>query len=231
MIEQQNTIIVIPAHLASSRLPGKPMADINGLPMVNHVWQRAVEAKAAVRKSGGDAIVTPKIMRSGADRVMAALDLRDPGHEFDYVVCLDSNLPMIDALSLQRCLAGLTNDSVDIATIAASVPRNHPGAVKAIVPLDGGREVAYARDFMKIPGLDQAPPFWQLIGVTAFRRKALEKFAALSDSPQAVARGIFLLRALEHGMKIAVVRVDDPALAVNTRADLESVRGLLKAQS
>ncbi|NMD06525.1 MAG: NTP transferase domain-containing protein, partial [Phyllobacteriaceae bacterium] len=121
MIEQQNTIVVIPARLAAKRLPGKPLADIWGEPMIVHVWRRAVEAKIghvlvaagdlaiaeAVRSAGGDAIMTEPNLPSGSDRVAAALALRDPQARYSHIVNLQGDLPTIDPLSVQRCLAGL----------------------------------------------------------------------------------------------------------------------------
>jgi CTP:molybdopterin cytidylyltransferase MocA len=135
MIDHQNTIVVIPARMASTRLPGKPMADINGLPMIVHVWGRAVAANLghvlvaaaeteianAIRAAGGDAIVTEAKLASGSDRVAAALALRDRKQQFTHVVNLQGDLPSIDGLAMQRCLAGLTNPGVDISTIAAEI--------------------------------------------------------------------------------------------------------------
>ena len=135
MIDHQNTIVVIPARMASTRLPGKPLADIHGLPMIVHVWKRAVEANVgqvlvaaaeieiadAIRDHGGDAIVTDPALASGTDRIAEALSLRDPQGQFRFVVNLQGDLPTIDPLSIQRCLAGLVNEPVDISTIAARI--------------------------------------------------------------------------------------------------------------
>ena len=125
MIEFNNTIVVIPARMASVRLPGKPLADIHGIPMIVHVWKRAVEANVgkvlvaaaeneiadAIRSHGGDALATDPALRSGSDRVAAALKLRDPQGKFTAVVNLQGDLPTIDPLAIQRCLAGLTNET------------------------------------------------------------------------------------------------------------------------
>ena len=135
MIEHTNTIVVIPARMASVRLPGKPLADINGEPMIVHVWKRAQEAKvgqvlvaaaeseivSAIRARGGDAIVTDPKAPSGSDRIAEALRLRDPERRWQYVVNLQGDLPTIDSLAIRRCLAGLMNEAVDISTIAARI--------------------------------------------------------------------------------------------------------------
>jgi 3-deoxy-manno-octulosonate cytidylyltransferase (CMP-KDO synthetase) len=246
MIEQHNTIIIIPARMASTRLPGKPLADINGVPMIVEVWKRAVSANIghvlvaaaenaiadAIRNAGGDAMVTEPRLPSGSDRIAAALALRDSAKRFDYVVNLQGDLPTIDPLAVQRCLAGLTNDSVDIATIAAKIEDDadiaNPNIVKAIAPLDGEREVAYARDFVRVVDADMQAPFWHHIGVYAYRRAALERFVTLPVSTREKERSLEQMRALDNGMKIAVVKVDTVPLGVDTPADLEIARRMLK---
>jgi 3-deoxy-manno-octulosonate cytidylyltransferase (CMP-KDO synthetase) len=246
MIENASTIIVIPARMASIRLPGKPMADIHGLPMIAHVWKRAVEAKIgqvlvaaaenaiadAIRKLGGDAIVTDPSLPSGSDRVADALRLRDPNGQFTHVVNLQGDLPTIDPLAIQRCLAGLMNDPVDIATIAARITEqadvDNPNIVKAIAPLTPEREVAYARDFVRVIGPEHEGPFWYHIGVYAYRRAALEKFVKLPVSTRERLRSLEQMRALDHDMRIAVVKVDTVPLGVDTPADLDQARAILK---
>ena len=246
MIEQHNTIIIIPARMASTRLPGKPLADINGVPMIVEVWKRAVSANIGhvlvaaaenaianvIRDAGGDAMVTEPRLPSGSDRIAEALALRDSVKRFDYVVNLQGDLPTIDPLAVQRCLAGLTNDSVDIATIAAQIHHDadvaNPNIVKAIAPLDGEREVAYARDFVRVVDAEMAAPFWHHIGVYAYRRSSLERFVKLPVSVREKERSLEQMRALDNGMKIAVVKVDTVPLGVDTPADLEIARRMLK---
>jgi 3-deoxy-manno-octulosonate cytidylyltransferase (CMP-KDO synthetase) len=246
MIDHQNTIIVIPARMAATRLPGKPMADINGTPMIIHVWRRAVEAKlghvlvaageseiaGAVRDAGGDAIITPSGLKSGSDRVAAALALRDPDRQFTHVVNLQGDLPTIDPLSVRRCLAGLTNDTIDISTIATEIhrdeDRNNPNIVKAIAPIGRDREVAFARDFVRVLTDDHPAPHWHHIGIYAYRRTSLETFVKLPQSTREKERSLEQMRALDNGMKIAVVQVDSNPLGVDTPQDLEIARRLLK---
>jgi 3-deoxy-manno-octulosonate cytidylyltransferase (CMP-KDO synthetase) len=246
MIEQQNTIVVIPARLAARRLPGKPLADIWGEPMIVHVWRRAMEAKIghvlvaagdlpiaeAVRAAGGDAIMTAPNLPSGSDRVAAALKLRDPQARYTHVVNLQGDLPTIDPLSVQRCLAGLTNETVDISTVASLISDesdvSNPNVVKAIAPLGPDREVAFARDFVRTIPAGQNPPYWHHIGIYAYRREALEKFVTLPQSEREKDRSLEQMRALDNGMKIAVVRVDAVPLGVDSPADLEAARIALK---
>jgi 3-deoxy-manno-octulosonate cytidylyltransferase (CMP-KDO synthetase) len=246
MIDHQNTIVVIPARMASARLPGKPMADINGTPMIVHVWRRAQEANVghvlvaaaeaeianAVRMAGGDAIVTDAKLASGPDRVVAALALRDKKHQYTHVLILRGDLPTIDPLAVQRCLAGLTNPGVDISTIAAEITagieRDNPNIVKAMAPLSSTREVAFARDFVRDLPPGSPPPWWHHIGIYAYHRTALERFVTLPQSPREKERSLEQMRALDNGMKIAVVRVDNVPLSVDTHPDLERARNLLK---
>jgi 3-deoxy-manno-octulosonate cytidylyltransferase (CMP-KDO synthetase) len=247
MIENQNTIVVIPARMASRRLPGKPLADINGLPMIVHVWKRAVEANVgqvlvaaaelpivhAVKAHGGDAIMTDPLLASGTDRVAAALDIRDPKGNFAFIVNLQGDLPTIEPLAVRRCLAGLVNEQVDIATIATRIWDEadvaNPHIVKALAPLSDDREVAFARDFQRRPGPENGPIFWHHIGVYAYRRQALQRFVKLPVSNHEEERQLEQMRALDNGMKIAVVRVDSLPLGVDTPADLEAARLMLKA--
>jgi 3-deoxy-manno-octulosonate cytidylyltransferase (CMP-KDO synthetase) len=246
MIEQHNTIVIIPARMASTRLPGKPMADIHGVPMIVEVWKRAVAANIghvlvaaaehqiaeAIRAAGGDAMMTEPRLPSGSDRVAAALALRDGPKRFQFVLNLQGDLPTIDPLALRRCLAGLTNETVDIATIAALITDDadvtNPNIVKAIAPLDGDREVAYARDFVRVVDPEMQAPFWHHIGVYAYRRTSLEKFVSLPVSTREKNRSLEQMRALDNDMKIAVVKVDSVPLGVDTPADLEIARRMLK---
>jgi 3-deoxy-manno-octulosonate cytidylyltransferase (CMP-KDO synthetase) len=246
MIEQHNTIIIIPARMASTRLPGKPLADIHGVPMIVEVWKRAMDANIghvlvaaaenqiaeAIRAAGGDAMTTEPRLPSGTNRIAAALALRDMPKRFQYVVNLQGDLPTIDPLSIRRCLAGLTNENVEIATIAALITDDadvvNPNIVKAIAPLDGEREVAYARDFVRQVEPEMQAPFWHHIGVYAYRREALESFVKLPVSVREKERSLEQMRALDNDMKVAVVKVDGVPLSVGTAADLEIARRLLK---
>jgi 3-deoxy-manno-octulosonate cytidylyltransferase (CMP-KDO synthetase) len=247
MMDRENTIVVIPARMASTRLPGKPLADINGLPMIVQVWKRAVEADVGkvlvaaaemeiariIQAHGGDAIVTDPALPSGSDRIAAALEMRDGDRNFDYVVNLQGDLPTIDPLAVQRCLAGLTNEGVDISTIAAPITEDADVAnrniVKVIAPLSDEREVAFARDFLRDPGPEYGPRYWHHIGIYAYRRESLERFVRLPVGGRELDRKLEQMRALDNGMKIAVVRVDTVPLGVDTPAELEAARRVLKA--
>jgi len=247
MIEHQNTIVIIPARMASTRLPGKPLADIHGVPMIVHVWKRAIEANVgqvlvacaemeiarAIKAHGGDAIVTEPSLASGSDRILAALALRDPERRYRFIVNLQGDLPTVTPLDVQRCLGGLVNETIDISTIAAPITEEadvaNPNIVKAIAPLSDEREVAFARDFQRLPGPELGPRYWHHIGIYAYRRESLERFVKLPQSAREIERRLEQMRALDNGMSIAVVRVDSVPLGVDTPADLEAARQMLKA--
>ncbi|MBK1870896.1 3-deoxy-manno-octulosonate cytidylyltransferase [Taklimakanibacter albus] len=247
MIEHQNTIVIIPARMASTRLPGKPLADIHGVPMIVHVWKRAIEANVgqvlvacaemeiarAIKAHGGDAIVTEPSLASGSDRILAALALRDPERRYRFIVNLQGDLPTVTPLDVQRCLGGLVNETIDISTIAAPITEEadvaNPNIVKAIAPLTDEREVAFARDFQRLPGPEFGPRYWHHIGIYAYRRESLERFVKLPQSAREIERRLEQMRALDNGMSIAVVRVDSVPLGVDTPADLEAARQMLKA--
>jgi 3-deoxy-manno-octulosonate cytidylyltransferase (CMP-KDO synthetase) len=232
--------------MASTRLPGKPLADINGLPMIVQCWKRAKEANIGqvlvaaaeneiadvIRSHGGDAIVTDPVLPSGSDRIAEALALRDPQQRFEHVVNLQGDLPTIDSLSIQRCLAGLVNAAADISTIAARIETAedvaNPNIVKAIAPLGPDREVAFARDFLREVGPHHAPPHWHHIGVYAYRRPVLERFVSLPVSAREAARKLEQMRALDNDMRIVVVRVDTVPLGVDTPHELEIARRMLR---
>jgi 3-deoxy-manno-octulosonate cytidylyltransferase (CMP-KDO synthetase) len=190
------------------------------------------EIAAAIREAGGDAIITEPGLKSGSDRVAAALALRDPDKNFVNVVNLQGDLPTIDPITIRRCLAGLTNDSVDISTVATEIhrdeDRDNPHIVKAIAPLGAAREVAFARDFVRVLGADHAAPHWHHIGIYAYKRASLERFVKLPQSVREKERSLEQMRALDNGMKIAVVQVDSNPLGVDTPHDLDMARRLLK---
>lgn len=247
MIEHHNTIIVIPARMWAQELPGKPLADINGLPMVVHIWKQAVAANIghvlvaaaenqiadAVRAVGGDAMVTPLNLASSLNRIAAALNMRDTAKRFENVLSIPAHLPLIEKLDLQRCLAGLTNEAVQVATLAANLSDqtliDDPKIVKVISALNSNREVAFARDFIRKVDDSFEPPFWQHIPIYAYRRAALDHLADMPPSTRETLRGLEQMRALDHDMRMAVVKVDAAPLAVNTPADLEAARRIMKA--
>ena len=238
-----SALIAIPARMASTRLPGKPLADIAGRPLVAHVLERALEAGVgpvlvaccepevaeAVRAAGGEAAMTNPDLPSGSDRIRAALDAFDPGRRFDRVVNLQGDLPTVPPGDIRAALALLDNPEVDIGTVAAEIVREeeraNPNVVKAVFGGDG-RALYFTRATAPTgPG-----PLFHHIGLYAWRRTALERFTALPPSPLEQREKLEQLRALEAGMQVAVAVVDSVPLGVDTPADLARARELLAPQ-
>jgi 3-deoxy-manno-octulosonate cytidylyltransferase (CMP-KDO synthetase) len=237
--------------MASTRLPGKPLADIHGRPMILHVLDRAREAGLgpaavacaepeiadAVRAAGGTAVLVQDDVPSGTDRVNLALAALDPVQAHDVVVNLQGDLPTMPGAMLRAVLAPLADPSVDIATLVAPITSAEeaeaPSVVKcacAFPPKGSGyAAVAPALYFSRTPVPSGDGPLWHHIGVYAFRRAALARFVALPASPLEQRERLEQLRALEAGMRIAVARVDHAPFGVDTPADLERARSVLRS--
>ncbi len=239
-------IIVIPARLASTRLPDKPLADIAGLPMIVHVLRRAEAAKVGpvlvacgdqkiadtVTAAGGRAVMTDPELPSGSDRVYAALESFDPAAEFDVVVNLQGDLPTIDPTVIDAVLKPLGDSSVDVATLVTEISdeaeRYDPNAVKAVVGLAKGETVGRALYFSRATVPTGAGAHYHHIGIYAFRREALRRFVDLPESVLEKREKLEQLRALEAGMRIDVALVDTVPDGVDTPADLERARTILE---
>ncbi len=242
-------IILIPARLASTRLPGKPLADIGGLPMIVHVLNRALESRlgpvavacaeaeiaAAVTAAGGTAILTDPALPSGSDRIFAALQSLDPAGRFDTIINLQGDLPSIPPDFLSAVLAPLADPEYDIATLVAPITTAQeaasPSVVKCACAFAPGQAIAPALYFSRssIPSGDG--PLWHHIGLYAYRRAALEKFVSLPESPLESREKLEQLRALEAGMRIGAAQVDHAPFGVDTPSDLEHARKILEPKA
>ena len=240
-----NPIVIIPARMAATRLPGKPLADIGGRPMIAHVLDRAREAGigpvavaagepeivAAVERAGGRAVLVADDLPSGTDRVQRSLAQLDPSGAHDVVVNVQGDVPTLDPGLLRAVLKGLADPGVDIATLVCPIADEVEAAtssfVKAACAFEGDSEVAPALYFSRNPIPWGDGPRWHHIGVYAFRRPALERFVTLKESPLERREKLEQLRALEAGMRIAVTRVAHGPFGVDTPADLERARQLL----
>jgi 3-deoxy-manno-octulosonate cytidylyltransferase (CMP-KDO synthetase) len=237
-------LIVIPARLAATRLPGKPLAAIGKAPMIVHVWARACEAGCgpvivatdapevahAVCEAGGEAVMTRADHQSGSDRVFEAVSSFDQAGKFEVVVNLQGDLPTLDPALVRRCIAAL-QEGADIGTIAAEIVREEertdPNVVKVVgTPISDGTSLR-ALYFTRATAPYGDGPLYHHIGVYAYRRAALERFVKLPQSPLERREKLEQLRALEAGMRIDVGLVDTVPLGVDTPADLERARELL----
>ena len=239
-----NPIVLIPARMSASRLPGKPLADIHGAPMIVHVWRRAMEADVgpvwvaaddprvieAVAAAGGKAVMTRFDHPSGSDRIFEALGAVDAAGVHDIVVNIQGDLPTIEGSVVRACLAPLADDDVDIATLATPITRDEekddPNVVKAVATeLDPGRLRALYFTRARAPWGEGR--LLHHIGLYAYRRGALERFVRLPPSPLEQQEKLEQLRALEAGMRIDIGLVDTVPRGVDTPADLEATRQLL----
>ena len=241
-----NPILLIPARMASTRLPGKPLADIGGVPMIVRVWARAAAAGlgpvvvaagepqvvAAVERAGGRAVLTEPGLPSGSDRIWAALMAIDPQGHHDVVVNLQGDLPALDPAELRLVVDLLHESGADIATLAAPIDneadRINPAVVKAVAAWNADETRGRCLYFTRAPAPTGQGTLWHHVGLYAYRRSALERFVALPPSPLEKREKLEQLRALEAGMSIAIARVDAAPLSVDTPEDLARARTLLR---
>jgi 3-deoxy-manno-octulosonate cytidylyltransferase (CMP-KDO synthetase) len=247
--DDTDTITIIPARMASTRLPGKPLADLCGAPMIVRVWQRAMAAETgpvlvaaaeneivdAIAAAGGEAVLTDPDLPSGSDRIAQALALRDPDRRYRFVINLQGDLPLIEPAAIVRSRDALFGLDADMATLIAEIDDQReiadPNVVKALVGPFDDDGLAMAQDFVRqLPG-QALPPYWHHIGIYAYRRDALERFVTLPASVREAERKLEQMRALDNAMTIAAARVDSIPFGVDTPADLERARQVLQGKT
>ena len=235
-------LVLIPARMASTRLPGKPLADIAGRPMILHVLDRALEADIgpvavavcdpevaeAVRGAGGRAVMTDPDLPSGSDRVHAAARLLDADGRHDVIVNLQGDLPTLPAADLKRVLAPLADPAFDIATLVTAIVSVEEAAAASVVKtacaFAPGAAIARALYFSRAAIPWGEGPLWHHVGVYAWRSTALQRFVGLPESALERREKLEQLRALEAGMRIGAARIAEAPFGVDTPADLQRVR-------
>lgn len=240
-------IVLIPARMAATRLPGKPLADIEGAAMIVRVMRRALAADVgpvavaagdaaiveAVTAAGGRAVLTDPDLPSGSDRIVAALDELDPRGRHDVVINLQGDMPFVEAHALTACAALLREEpGCDIATVVApevaSADRANPDVVKAVLAMRedaaAGRALYFTRGT-----LYGERPIWRHVGLYAWRRAALLRFSAAPPSALEAREKLEQLRALELGLCIWAAVIDAAPISVDTPADLEAARAYARA--
>ena len=238
-------LIVVPARLRATRLPDKPLALINGEPMIVHVWRRAVAAQAgpvivaagdqpiadAITQAGGIAVMTDPDLASGSDRVHAAAEIHDPEGRYDIVVNVQGDLPTLDPKLVAASVTPLADPTVDIATVVARITLEEElsdiAVVKAAVSFQPGATVGLALYFSRNLIPSGPGDHYHHIGIYAFRRASLRRFVSLKPTVLEQRERLEQLRALENGMRMAAALVDTIPLGVDTPADLERARRLL----
>ena len=240
-MKNHSPIIVIPARMQATRLPGKPLAEINGRPMIAHVIDRAKEADIgpvvvaaaeneiaeAAEQYGAKAVLTDPDLPSGSDRIKAALDSLDKDRKHDIVINVQGDIPTISPLSIRAALTPLEEPSVDISTLVAEIKNQeellNPNVVKAVLAASG-RALYFSRALVPTG----SGSVYHHIGLYGYRRKALERFVQLQPSPLELRERLEQLRALEDGMVISAAVVNDIPLGVDDLDDLERARVQLK---
>jgi 3-deoxy-manno-octulosonate cytidylyltransferase (CMP-KDO synthetase) len=239
-----DVLILIPARMASTRLPGKPLLDIAGQPMIVHVMRRAQAARvgevvvatdseviaACVEKADGRAVMTRANHVSGSDRIFEALEVIDPQRRSSIIINMQADLPTIAPADVAAAIAPLADAAVDIATLAAEITREEERSDPNVVKLVGtpvGKDRLRALYFTRATAPAGEGPLYHHIGLYAFRRAALARFVALSPSPLEQREKLEQLRALEAGMRIDASIVASVPLGVDTPEDLERAREIL----
>lgn len=240
-------IILIPARMASTRLPGKPLADIAGSPMIVQVLRRAVESGLgravvacaekeigdAVEKAGGEAVLTDPGLPSGSDRILQALQKIDPSGKHDSVINVQGDLPTLDPALIKTAFDLLQNEKTDIGTLGAAITkdteRTNPNVVKAIAEIDfaRGEKTGRALYFTRATAPSGDGPLLHHIGLYAYKRAALEKFVSAPPSVLEKREKLEQLRALVLGLRIDLAVVDTVPLGVDTPEDLETARKIM----
>ena len=237
-------LIIIPTRMAATRLPGKPLADIGGKPMVVRAWEQAVasglpvavaagdrEIVDVIEAQGGVAVLTDPDLPSGSDRVLAALETLDPSGAYDSVINLQGDMPLADPGIATACAALLHGEpTCDIATLVApeadASDRSNVDVVKAVLALAEGEKHGRALYFTRSTLYGDAP-VWRHIGVYGYRREALKRFCAAPPSPLEKREKLEQLRALELGMSIWGAVIGEAPISVDNPADLEAARKLV----
>ena len=241
----QNPIILIPARLQAHRLPGKPLADIAGQPMIVHVWRRAMESKIgrvvvaasdveivrAIEKAGGEAVLTDAALPTGSDRIHQALTRLDAAKKHDAVINVQGDVPTIPVLYIKTAYNLLSDASVDIATLISPLSDQNDiqasQVVKAIVEIDADAKHGRALYFTRIPAPSGKGPYYGHVGLYAYRRAALDYFVSQPQGVLERRESLEQLRALGLGLHMQAGLVDTFPLGVDTPEDLEKARKIL----
>ena len=246
MITQENTAIIIPARLQASRLPNKPLLEIHGKPMIQHVWERAVlsqlgevlvatdslDIKNLVEGLGGNACMTSVKHTSGTDRIYEALNKFDLDQRIQFVINLQGDLPTINSEALSTVLSLIEEEGSEMGTLASvfsdksEIKKNQ--VVKAFCDYKENENSTFALDFIRKNDNYDENKLYHHIGIYSFRRETLKKFVTLSQTERENNEKLEQLRALDNNIKIKVGFIDFLPLGVDTPDDLEEIKKIIK---
>ncbi len=240
-----NPILLIPARLQAARLPGKPLADIAGTPMIVHVWKRASEARLGrvvvaaaeqeiidvIKAAGGEAVLTDANLATGSDRIYQALTKLDAEGKHDAIINVQGDVPTLESKYIRTAYETLQKSDADIATLITPITSeadiNASQIVKAVVELPEGAQTGRAHYFTRVAAPSGAGPYYCHVGLYAYRRGALEAFVKAPRSTLEKREGLEQLRALAIGLRIDASVIDTLPLGVDTPEDLEKARQTL----
>ena len=241
-----DSLIIIPARMAATRLPGKPLALINDEPMIVHVWKRAcqseagpvivacgdIEIKETIEKYGGKAILTDPSLPSGSDRVWSAAEIYDPGGKFNIIVNVQGDQPTLDPKHISRTIDALRDSNSNMSTLITPINNqdevNDPSVIKVAIDFQENTNVATALYFSRNPIPYGEGPLYHHVGIYGFTRASLKKFVSIKPSELEKRERLEQLRALTNGFKISAYLVDHSPPSVDTPEDLERVRTILE---
>ena len=245
MINQENTAIIIPARLASTRLPNKPLLLINGKPMILHVWEQAVAAeigevivatdsdqiKQVISEAGGNCELTRSNHQSGTDRIYEALENFDQDKNINFIINLQGDLPQINRECLSSVVNLLSDEEAEVSTLVCEMSDhdeiNSKSIVKAIADINPNTKIGRAINFTRTPEASINGNYLHHIGLYAYTRSALEKFVHLAPSTREIDQKLEQLRALDNQMRIDIQLIDFLPLGVDTPEDLEKMQKLI----
>ena len=246
MTNHQSTAIIIPARLASKRLPNKPLLQINSKTMIELVWENAIKSQLGtvlvatdsqdiantIQRRDGLACMTSENHQSGTDRIYEALNIFDQNHSIEYIVNLQGDLPTIDQFALKEVINLLDKTEVDIGTLVApfkdfdEMQKDH--YVKAECNFKSNNHNARAINFTRIANKEKMENFYHHIGIYSYKREALEKFVKFKQTDREKDEKLEQLRAIENNMHIEVSLINSAILGIDTQDDLDNIRKNLK---
>ena len=236
------TAIIIPSRMSSKRFPNKPMAKINGIPMIERVWKQGIKSKIGdvyvacsedevfnlISSKGGKAIMTDPNLPSGTDRVFAAFNLLDNKDEYESIINLQGDMPLIDSINIQSVNIPLEN-GYDIGTIATDISseeEKNENITKVSIDWKEVNFVGNSLDFYKF-STKQTSNIYQHVGIYSFKPIALRKFVSLPPSKNEIDRKLEQLRAIDAGIKIGITYVENVPISVDTLEDLILIENIL----
>ena len=240
------TLIIIPARMASQRFPNKPMVNIAGVPMIERVWRQGVKANIGdvfvacsesevfdhISSIGGNAIMTDPNLPSGTDRIFAAYSLLKNKDEYESIINLQGDMPLIDPENIKSVNLPLIN-GFEIGTICTNISKNgekNKNITKVLIDWKEPKTLGNSVDFYK-SSKRILLNIYQHVGIYSFRPTALKTFITLSPSKNEVERKLEQLRALDSGMKIGITYVDNIAISVDTFEDLKIIENIIKEKN